>query len=1132
MKKFFSLFLVMILILNFVSFSYADAANTIDRLIDVDPDAVISAPEPSTPPKTDDEEPPAADEGAKPRWGIFEPIISLIEDILAFLPSMVLRIIYLIPTLDGIIFNTNRLFSITLFDTVVPADTSDAADAAGTASTDDAVGTATGTIKSGSVSAYLQSSISAVYNAFRYLVTAVYIVVLVYLAIRMMLSSVGRQKAKYKELFKYWLIGLLLLFSFHWVMAGVIWLSNTIVEILYRTTISMMSSTTVWEEVSKVSHFSATHYNQSPITDYIFYEITHFLGTVAEIGLVASVFGWALVFAVPILALVFAIMLIKSAFNIIITYFKRLFTILVLVLLFPIVVLSYVFDKIGDRKAQTLSIWIKEFVTNVMIQPIHALILTFIGIMFAKASSSLLLNNAFFGPIFCLLALRLIPMGEELLKKLFQISSQMGPGSHGIAGSVAQAGLALRGMREVTGSLKNNFSKARKLRELRQAETGLDSAFKTAAKGASLRNRAGGNWGIKGAVSALNDRKNSEAYKKYKKAIEKETGSKSLLGATAKAYAPAVGVVGGIGSAITGAGSGQFLSKAATNAAVEGALMGALANAPGSISKFMHGDATKSEDFAKRAKGFENMNPTDAKALLKAENKEERKKIAIELGISEGRVNHLLSSPEGRLQLANAYKQVGNAMRWGVDKEEAKKYSTLYREQADFDKRKREAGGLHAVMDSITGPLTIRNDGTYGTTANGTFLKVDNYGDSSLKDGESRIIGSSSQKGKSVQNAIQENLKSNEDYMELLAQVPVNSSGIRISRDEARRDARIKHGAMENAEKAYYKEKDKDTPDAAKLQALKVAYETASAEYDKAEDIATAVSKMEPMEKQERRRLLHYDEHFANIGFTPTYTETAIHSPERTEIQHNGEERIFAVPTPQGDTQEYVIATSTDTVQRRQIIADAQANGNTIRENNTQVAYTAPTAASRDEVREFIVTQNTPPSVSALESTYTAMANGAPAPANLVQMETQANTDITAAINNFTADPASVRSANGGTEEISSAFADNNIAQESIGEPTLTASTISAVNTNNVSDTISSVLINQLHDVLEKFEGREIYIKVSRPVDTTLHYELYLKVSRNSFANGDVAIPSDLEINEIVNGPITIIYRDGSWFMQ
>ncbi len=1119
MKKFFSLFLAMILILNFVSFSYADTANTIDRLIDVNPDDVISIPTPSGGEETEDEDMPSGDEGSEPRWGILGPVINIILDVLAFFPTLVLRIIYLIPTIDGIIFNSRNAFKITLFDPVE---------------------------ENGAIASYLQSSISAVYNAFRYLVTAVYIVVLVYLAIRMMLSSVGRQKAKYKELFKYWLIGLLLLFSFHWVMAGVIWLSNTIVHILYDMTVSVMTSAPAYTAAYSAAHpigglspdwSSLTP--ATPITDYIFFQVQNFIITITAAGAATGIFaafGWALVFIGPIIAIVFGILLIKSAFSIIVTYFKRLFTILVLVLLFPIVVLSYVFDKIGDRKAQTLSIWIKEFATNVMIQPIHALILAFIGIMFAKASDSVLLTNPLFGPIFCLLALRLIPMGEELLKKLFQISSQMGPGSHGIAGSVAQAGLALRGMREVGGALKNNFSKAKQLRELRQAEFGLDSSLKTATKGMNRRDATTGHrLGLRGAKEALNERKNNPNYEKYKKAVLKQTGSKSMAGAAAKAYMPAAGIVGGIGSAITGAGSGQFLSKAATNAAIEGALMGALANAPSSVSKFMHGDATKSEDYEKRANGFENMNPTDAKALLKAENKEERKKIAIELGISEGRVNHLLSSPEGRLQLANAYKQVGNAMRWGVDKEEAKKYSTLYREQADFDKRKREAGGLHAVMDSITGPLTIRNDGTYGKTANGTFLKVDNYGDSSLKDGESRIIGSSSQIGKSVQNAIQENLKSNEDYMELLAQVPVNSSGIRISRDEARRDARIKHGAMENAEKAYYKEKNKDTPDAAKLQALKVAYETASAEYDKAEDIATAVSKMEPMEKQERRRLLHYDEHFANIGFAPTYTETAIHSPERTEIQHtgtNGEERTFAVPTPQGGTQEYVIATSTDTSQRRQIIVDAQANSDVIRENNTQAAYTAPTAASRDEVREFIVTQNTPASVSALESTYTAMANGAPAPANLVQMETQAKTDITAAINNFTADPASVRSTNGGTEEISSAFADNNIAQESIGEPTLTASTISAVNTNNVSDTISSVLIDQLHDVLEKFEGREIYIKVSRPVDTTLHYELYLKVSRNSFANGDVAIPSDLEINELVNGPITIIYKDGSWFMQ
>lgn len=699
----------------------------------------------------------------------------------------------------------------------------------------------------------------------------------------------------------------------------------------------------------------------------------------------------------------------------------------------------------------------------------------------------------------------------------------MGPGSHGIAGSVAQAGMALRGMREIGGSLKNQFSKANDLRNLKKAR-GVDSILKTANKG--MRNG-----GISGVRNALTARKNTGEYKAYKKDLQKRFGTSSEFGASAKAYAPLAGVVGGVGAAITGAGTGQFLSKASTNAAIEGALLGGIANLPDSFKKFMQGDATKAEDCEKRAKGLESMEPEDAKNL----SKEDIKKISIELGISEGRVRKLLSSKDGRRELATAYHSVGNAMKWGMDKEEAKKNSKLYRIQADFDKKKLE-GGFKSVIDSIDGPLTIRNDGTYANV-NGEFLKIDDFGDRSLKDDESVSVGLPSQKGKSVQIALQENLNANEEYQELLGEVtPEKATAVRKANNQTQLAYDDMKAARKKLDEARVNNPGAPDTDLA-ISSLLSAYNDANSTYQGTKEISdklnsdyrTAENKMNSIEKQTKKVLLRADEHFSDAGITPTFTEVAIHNPERTEIHHNGEERTFEI-----GTQQYTITTSTKTTQRTQIINDAQNNSDTIRENNTTSAYTSPTSASRDDVRQFIVDQNIP-SISALERTYQDMANGATPPLNLAQMEAQVNSDITSKINQFTLEPASVMDpidVINGTTEISAAFADNNIAQEYIGEPSITASAISAVNANNVGDSISSALRGALQDVLEKFEGREVYIKISRPVAYILHYKLYLRVSKNSFAHGDIAINSNLAIEELANGPITIICRNGNWYMQ
>lgn len=45
-----------------------------------------------------------------------------------------------------------------------------------------------------------------------------------------------------------------------------------------------------------------------------------------------------------------------------------------LIMIAPIITVTYAMDKVGDGRAQAFSVWIKEFVTNVLIQPLHALI--------------------------------------------------------------------------------------------------------------------------------------------------------------------------------------------------------------------------------------------------------------------------------------------------------------------------------------------------------------------------------------------------------------------------------------------------------------------------------------------------------------------------------------------------------------------------------------------------------------------------------------------------------------------------------------------------------------------------------------------------------------------------------------
>jgi len=307
----------------------------------------------------------------------------------------------------------------------------------------------------------IQGTTASIYNALRYLVTAFYIIILVYLAIRILLSSVGKQKAHYKSLLQYWILGLLLLFSFHWVMAFIIWLSDTLTGIFADIGLSQLEGSTLWGGKETITYTIAVSLAG----------ITSSAGAASALLNYFSTFGvWGILIG-NIYALFIAIGCLFATLVIGFVYLKRLLFIALLIIVFPLVVLAYVFDKIGDKKSQTLNFWIKEFTVNVFIQPIHALLLAFIIVLLKTSIDGVgLFDIPIIGPILALALLFLIPSGEKFLKQLFQISSSMGVGG-GISNtisSLAHQGLAMAHLGKMAKPLMGIANKT----------TGMDKIFK------------------------------------------------------------------------------------------------------------------------------------------------------------------------------------------------------------------------------------------------------------------------------------------------------------------------------------------------------------------------------------------------------------------------------------------------------------------------------------------------------------------------------------------------------------------------------------------------------------------------------------------------------------------------------
>ena len=187
-----------------------------------------------------------------------------------------------------------------------------------------------------SIALQLQETISAWYRSLRNLVVVCLLAVLLYVAIRIIVTSVAADKAKYKQMLMDWLIALFLLFFLHYIMS----FTMTLVEII-TSSLADSSSVTV-KMIPENTEDSTEVYFKTNLTGYCRLMIEHVdLGTKA-------------------IFLFFYIGIIVYTFKFTFEYMKRAITLAFLTLMAPLVTLTYPIDKMGDGKAQAFNAWFKE----------------------------------------------------------------------------------------------------------------------------------------------------------------------------------------------------------------------------------------------------------------------------------------------------------------------------------------------------------------------------------------------------------------------------------------------------------------------------------------------------------------------------------------------------------------------------------------------------------------------------------------------------------------------------------------------------------------------------------------------------------------------------------------------------
>lgn len=302
------------------------------------------------------------------------------------------------------------------------------------------------------ISYILQNTIAKWYHNLRIIAIVGMMSVLVYIGIRITISSASEQKAKYKELLKDWFVGMVLLFTMHYIMN----FSNVAV---YRLTemfnsVNPYQMVPIFEDniggVSGKVQSTLDEYDIPPEKDgkvlwatvedengkYVEWH-TNLMGAIRmkaearkEDGTDEAFIGYSLMFVVMV------IYTISFCW----VYLRRVVYMAFLTLIAPLVALTYPIDKVNDGHAQGFNYWFKEYIFNLLIQPIHLLIYTIL----VSSAAELALNHW----IYALVVLGFLVSAEKILRKMFNFRAENAPGL--MSGPIA-AGLTMTGMRWLMG---------------------------------------------------------------------------------------------------------------------------------------------------------------------------------------------------------------------------------------------------------------------------------------------------------------------------------------------------------------------------------------------------------------------------------------------------------------------------------------------------------------------------------------------------------------------------------------------------------------------------------------------------------------------------------------------------------
>lgn len=247
----------------------------------------------------------------------------------------------------------------------------------------------------------LKSTVSGWYITLRNIAVVGLLSVLIYIGIRIIISTSNSDKAKYKQFFMDWVIALCLIFFMHYIMSFIMTVTDSV--------IAMMASDQGEDGSYQAKEVLVQFENANDGNETERYMYTSFAG-VARMRLQYDSTATKLGYTVMYIAFVGY----TVYFSVI--YLKRILYLSFFTMIAPLVALTYPLDKIKDGKAQAFNFWFKEYIFYAMLQPLHLFLYT----VLIKSAMALASKNM----IYAIVAMAFIIPAEKIVKSMFGIRGQ------------------------------------------------------------------------------------------------------------------------------------------------------------------------------------------------------------------------------------------------------------------------------------------------------------------------------------------------------------------------------------------------------------------------------------------------------------------------------------------------------------------------------------------------------------------------------------------------------------------------------------------------------------------------------------------------------------------------------------